>query len=539
MTTNFKYVQAQDFFLSGSGSIIGATSITLKSFKAIDGTTLLTMSDFGTIGFATIEPGNGIQEEQISFTGVTQNSNGTATLTGVKTVLFVNPYTATAGTVKTHAGSTTLIITNTSGFYDQFPAKNNDETIEGDWTFNGQQTFTNFPITPATQLATEAIAGFVKLSVAADNVLDPIVVGTNDDRVPVGYAADAVGTDSYAITPTPAETAYVTGKKYTFKAGVANTGACSLNVSALGAKTIKKDVSADLATNDILAGQIVECIYDGTNMQMVSTNVPPLASLTVKGVVEQATPTELNAGTAAGATGAQLFANPADITPAHSMGALSNTIPKTYFNMQLPFTLWTGSTAGALTTDFVNWIRNSSDVYVTPLGSAVDFQGTGSDTIYLDSPLITAASTNLTWGSTNTTILDFWAKLPATGTGDVQMGFTNTSSMAVAYDETTNNRVTFAQRGSTGVIYACITKATVGGTQTDVSAGITVTNWNNYRIEFTGGTDAKFYINGTLVATLSGANLPSSNQAINISFGRSNTNLFLVTAPTLSMKMNP
>ena len=35
-------------------------------------------------------------------------------------------------------------------------------------------------------------------------------------------------------------------------------------------KTIKKNVSTDLSTGDILANQIVEVVYDGTNMQLVS-----------------------------------------------------------------------------------------------------------------------------------------------------------------------------------------------------------------------------------------------------------------------------
>jgi len=86
------------------------------------------------------------------------------------------------------------------------------------------------------------------------------------------YAADSVGTDAYAITITPAITAYTTGQRFTFKAGTANTGACTLAVSGLAAKTIKKDVSSDLDTGDILANQIIEVEYDGTNMQLLSRN---------------------------------------------------------------------------------------------------------------------------------------------------------------------------------------------------------------------------------------------------------------------------
>jgi hypothetical protein len=131
---NFKYVQAQPFFLAGAGVIVGGSTVTLTSFAQIDGT-LLTMADFGTIGFGTVEPGNGANEEQICFTGVSQNANGTATLTGVSSVSFVSPYTKTANFQKNHVGGTTFVISNTSGFYDNLVSKNDDETIAGIYTF--------------------------------------------------------------------------------------------------------------------------------------------------------------------------------------------------------------------------------------------------------------------------------------------------------------------------------------------------------------------------------------------------------------------
>lgn len=85
-----------------------------------------------------------------------------------------------------------------------------------------------------------------------------------------GYAADAGSSDSYEITLNPAPTAYVLGMVINFEANTANTGACTLNINTLGAKEIKKNVSEDLATNDIKAGQIVTVVYDGTNFQFAS-----------------------------------------------------------------------------------------------------------------------------------------------------------------------------------------------------------------------------------------------------------------------------
>ncbi len=84
------------------------------------------------------------------------------------------------------------------------------------------------------------------------------------------YAASAAGSDTYAVTLSPAPLAYAAGQEFSFKADVGNTGAATLNVNALGAKTIKKNVTEDLATGDIIANQIVTVRYDGTNMQMLA-----------------------------------------------------------------------------------------------------------------------------------------------------------------------------------------------------------------------------------------------------------------------------
>ncbi len=96
------------------------------------------------------------------------------------------------------------------------------------------------------------------------------------DRVFTGtanYCADAGANDTYACTITGL-TAYATGGSYRFKANTANTGAATINLSSIGAKSIVKvegGVTTALSDNDIRAGQFVDLVYDGTNMQMQST----------------------------------------------------------------------------------------------------------------------------------------------------------------------------------------------------------------------------------------------------------------------------
>ncbi len=91
-----------------------------------------------------------------------------------------------------------------------------------------------------------------------------------DGEGALAYAADAGAAGAYVVTLSPALPAYITGMPITFKATYANTGASTINVNELGTVAIKKLGSEDLAVGDILAGQIVTVIYDGTNFQLMA-----------------------------------------------------------------------------------------------------------------------------------------------------------------------------------------------------------------------------------------------------------------------------
>lgn len=145
------------------------------------------------------------------------------------------------------------LITNSRAVINNNFAALNTDKIETSYL----DTDTTLAANSDTKLATQkAVKTYV------DAVASPTGKSWNE------YAVDAVGTDSYAITLT-GFTAYVAGQTFKFRAATANTGTCTLNVNGLGAITIKKNVSTDLVTGDILANQVVTVIYDGTNMQIV------------------------------------------------------------------------------------------------------------------------------------------------------------------------------------------------------------------------------------------------------------------------------
>ena len=102
------------------------------------------------------------------------------------------------------------------------------------------------------------------------------------------YAADAGASDTYVITLAPVPAALFDGMIVSFKANTINTGAATLNVNALGAKTIKKNHDQDLATGDIESGQKVLVQYDGTNFQMLSQTAVAGGSMLQQSVADEA-----------------------------------------------------------------------------------------------------------------------------------------------------------------------------------------------------------------------------------------------------------
>ena len=87
------------------------------------------------------------------------------------------------------------------------------------------------------------------------------------------YYVDSGAADAYVITPaTPAISAYEEGQRFVFRALAANTGASTLNVNALGVKTIETMDGNDLVANMIITGGIYEVTYDANGSRFVLTS---------------------------------------------------------------------------------------------------------------------------------------------------------------------------------------------------------------------------------------------------------------------------
>lgn len=84
------------------------------------------------------------------------------------------------------------------------------------------------------------------------------------------YEASTEVADAYVIAFTPALVSYIAGLVIYLDPDIDNTGACTLAVNGMAAKSIKLLNGADPANSDILHDGIAVLVYDGTNFQLIN-----------------------------------------------------------------------------------------------------------------------------------------------------------------------------------------------------------------------------------------------------------------------------
>lgn len=84
------------------------------------------------------------------------------------------------------------------------------------------------------------------------------------------WLASVAGTNTITASTSPATTAYTAGQTYRFTAAGANTGAVTININSLGAKSITKNGATALISGDIPSGAVCEITYDGTQFQLIN-----------------------------------------------------------------------------------------------------------------------------------------------------------------------------------------------------------------------------------------------------------------------------
>lgn len=143
-------------------------------------------------------------------------------------------------------------------------------------TKDGQTTITaNIPFN------SKKITGLANGSARTDS----IALGQVQDNTFGTLGTLGGSADTYTASPSPAITAYATGMEFNLKVNATNTGASTLNVSAVGAKNIKKYDGAgskvDLEAGDLQQDQYYKVIYDGTDFVLDNPSSPIANNLTI------------------------------------------------------------------------------------------------------------------------------------------------------------------------------------------------------------------------------------------------------------------
>jgi hypothetical protein len=265
------------------------------SFVLKNGTQIERMEITATGGTATIVK-RGLTQAQTSAASVGNQKQWTDGSIGYVTALaydLVNernakPLKLTIPTVADNTARSALYPSPTGGEKVMNTANGGKEevynSVAAQWQAAGTST--------AVGNATTAAAGIVELATTAESKAGTATGGTgaslsvlpsdiaaNAQSATFIYAASADVTDTYTASLTPALTAYTTGMMVRIKFTTANTGACTLNLNGLGAKDIKARNGSDTSTGAIIANDISELVYDGTNFVLQSVTAASLSDL--------------------------------------------------------------------------------------------------------------------------------------------------------------------------------------------------------------------------------------------------------------------
>lgn len=190
------------------------STIYLSSFKEPVSLISYTMSYLNSdVGYGTIDPQTS-KSEFISFTGITQNADGSANLTGVSRGLSRTPSTvgciASTTLAQTHSGQSIFILSNSPCFYGEYTNKRNNEAISGVWRYDTALPKSSLTATTSEQFTTKTYVDSVTNAGAATST------ETNGGLVELATQQEmASSTNATVDRPLVIQSKYATSSPYT------------------------------------------------------------------------------------------------------------------------------------------------------------------------------------------------------------------------------------------------------------------------------------------------------------------------------------
>ena len=277
--------------LSGATALASNISVTLPSVTGTLALTSETISALvddespklgGNLNVDTFNIVDANGNTLLHFTSTPNAENNLSIFNGINTeggvvglgVISVN--TNTDFVIESHGPSSGLII-ETNVANGKLRLITGNSTTFTTTTLDFKQTLDRtiaFPDATTTLIGTETTDTLKNKSIdgaqnTITNIGDTEVKGQIIDGR-YAFSADAGSSDAYVITLIPVPDNLAIGQMFTFSANTANTGPCTLAVNGQAATAIVKQFNVALVTGDIVAGQFITVVFDGTNFQVQS-----------------------------------------------------------------------------------------------------------------------------------------------------------------------------------------------------------------------------------------------------------------------------
>lgn len=154
-------------------------------------------------------------------------------------------------------------------------------TLQNNTTADATQVMADFNTVRNCVINNAAGSGVNTDITSLTGLSTPLSVPQGGTPVFIGGTSGGSANAQTVATTNPIGFALTSGYRVTFIAGFTNTGTATLNVNSTGATAVKKLGYAGLETltaGEIVAGNVVEAIYDGTQFVLLSTLVPPFGA---------------------------------------------------------------------------------------------------------------------------------------------------------------------------------------------------------------------------------------------------------------------
>lgn len=356
-----------------------------------------------------------------------------------------------------------------------------------------------------------------------------VLIGTYDGLPAINdpYSINSLlgsitGTNTIAATATPAITAYATGATYSFIAANTNTGAATLSIDGLAAKSITKNGSVALTAGDIQAGKLTWVEYDGTTFQLIN-NIVYGGSITNGTINSLTTPLTV----AYGGTGvATLAAN--SVVLGNGVAAVQTVAP--------------GTAGNHLVSDGTTWTSVATGSPIIGNFSSLKVQATSNTAVTVTAAFVTLGATA---GSYTANTVSLSLATSTSGANGLDTGSIATStwySVWVIYNGTTVAGLLSTSASAPTLPSGYTYKARVGWVRTDGSSNLWRTIQYGNRAQWitpSGGFQsmASGSSSGAWLAVATGNYVPTSASAITVGMYKGNVNGIAAVHPNNAISL--